>query len=151
MNKTIRMVCLVMAIVISLTLTVNAEDGNTYSSAFIASYDSFISIPSGRTMEIWFDVVGKGEMDEIGVESIKLQRSSDGSNWTTIRTFLPENYPQMIIENTGINCDCITYTGAYGYYYRAYVAFYASNSRGWGNEYEYTPTIYIMPPAGFIP
>lgn len=151
MNRTIRTICFLLSVVMLFVMPVYAEENNTYSSAFIASYDSSICIPSGRTLEIWFDVVGKGEMDEIGVESIELQRSSTGSSWTVIKTFLPEDYPQMICENTGIAYDYVTYTGTYGYYYRAYVTFYASNSRGWGNEYQYSETVYITPPIGYIP
>lgn len=151
MSKTIRMISFVLSIMVLLAIPVSAEDSSTYSSAFFTSYDSGIYITSGRTMEIWFDVVGKGAMDELGVESIELERSSNGSNWTVIKTFLPADYPQMICENTGITYDCVSYLGAYGYYYRAYVTFYASSSRGWGNEYQYTETVYITPPAGFIP
>ena len=151
MKKMMRILSLAIAATLLLVMTVCADEGNAYSSLFFASYDSFIYIPSGRTLEIWFDVVGNGAMDEIGVSYIELERSSDGRNWTVVKTFLPESYPQMIIEDTGINYDCVSYLGAYGYYYRAYVTFYAKNSRGRGNEYQYSETVYITPPAGFIP
>lgn len=151
MARTVRMMCFIVCAALLLALPVSAQQSNTYSSIFFASYDSSIYVPSGRTLEIWFDAVGNGEMDEIGASYIELERSADGNNWTVIKTFLPEDYPQMICENTGMNYDCVSYLGAYGYYYRAYVEFYASNSRGWGNEYQYSETIYITPPAGFIP
>ena len=143
MNSKIRIISFVMAIILLLAIPVCAEESSTYSSTFFSAYDSYIAVPSGRTLEIWFDVVGKGEMDEIGVESIELQRSSNGSDWSTVKIFLPEDYPQMICENTGMNYDCVTYTGSYGYYYRAYVTFYASNSRGWGYEYQYSEVEYL--------
>lgn len=143
MSKTVRIICIVMAIILLLVTPIYAEESNTYSSAFISSYDSFIDITSGRTMEIWFDVVGTGKMDEIGAESIKLYRSTNRTDWTLVKTFLPEDYPQMICEDTGMNYDCVTYTGSYGYYYKAYVTFYASNSRGRGNEYDYSEVEYL--------
>lgn len=151
MKKLIRSLCLIISVSLMLAIPANATESSAYSSIYFASYDSFIGVPSGRTLEIWFDVVGNGEMDEIGVSYIDLERSSDGINWTVIRTFLPEDYPQMIRENTGINCDCISYLGAYGYYFRAYVTYYAKNSRGRGNEYEYTPAVYLTPPTGILP
>ena len=143
MNKTIRIICIVMAIALLLVTPICAEESSTYSSAFISSYDSFIDNPSGKTLEIWFDVVGTGKMDEIGAESIELYRSSNGTNWTLVKTFLPEDYPQMICEDTGMNYDCVTYTGSYGYYYKAYVTFYAANSRGCGNDYDYSEVEYL--------
>ena len=151
MKKMIRIFSLVIATVILLSIPVYADESNTYSSLFFASYDSFIHVPSGRNLEIWFDVVGNGSMDEIGVSYIDLERSSDGINWTVVRTFLPEDYPQMIYEDSGFNCDYISYMGAYGYYFRAYVTYYAKNSRGCGNEYEYTPAVYLTPPTGILP
>lgn len=151
MKKTISTICLMVSIIMLLAMPSYADSNSTYSSAFFASYDSFIYVPSGRTLEIWFDVVGKGAMNEIGVESIELKRSSDGVNWTTVKTFLPEDYPQMICENTGINCDYVSYLGAYGYYFRAYVTFYASNSRGSGYQTWYTETVYLTPPTGILP
>ena len=57
MKKTIRIVCLVMAVLILLAVPVSAEERNTYSSIFFGSYDSAIYV-SGRTLEICFDVVG---------------------------------------------------------------------------------------------
>lgn len=151
MTKIIKTICFMMSIVVLLSLPVSAEESSTYSSVFFSSYESFVHVPSGRTLEIWFDVVGNGTMDEIGVESIELERSSDGVNWTTVKTFLPEDYPQMICENTGINCDYVSYLGAYGYYFRAYVTFYASNSRGSGYQTWYTETVYLTPPTGILP
>ena len=146
MKKMIRVLSVVISVVLIIALPVQATEANTYSSVFFASYDSFLRNPSGNMLRMWFDVVGNGAMDKIGVESIELDRSSDGINWTTIRTFYAEDHPQMICENTGIAYDYVAYAVSYGYYYRAYVTFYAENSRGFGNVYDYSETIYIPMP-----
>lgn len=146
-----RIVSIIMSVVLFFAIPVFAEESGTYSSIFFGSYDSAIYNTSGRNLEIWFDVVGNGSMDEIGVTCIELERSSNNSDWTVVKTFLPEDYPQMICENTAMNYDCVSYLGTYGYYYRAYVTFYAKNSRGEGYNNEYSETVYITPPAGFIP
>lgn len=146
-----RIICILMSVLLFIAIPVCAEESDIYSSIYFASYDSAIYNTSGRTLEIWYDVVGNGAMDEIGVSCIELERSSNNSDWTVIKTYLPEDYPQMICENTGINYDCVSYLGTYGYYYRAYVTFYAKNSRGEGNRSRYSETVYITPPAGFIP
>lgn len=145
MKKTIRILCFVMAVLILLAVPVSAEESNAYSSIFFGSYDSAIYV-SGRTLEIYFDVVGNGMMDEIGVSCIELERSSNGSSWSTVKTFSPDDYPQMICEDTSIAYDYVSCTGSYGYYYRAYVTFYAKNSRGSGNAYDYSEIVYIPVP-----
>ena len=145
MKQIVRIMCVIIAVLSLFTMTVCAEEGNAYSSIFFASYDSNIDV-YGRTMEICFDVVSNGTAQEIGVSKIELERSSNGSSWSTVKTFYPEDYPQMICYNTGIAYDCVTYTGSYGYYYRAYVTFYAKNSRGTGNAYQYSETVYLAAP-----
>lgn len=146
-----RIISILMAVVLFLAIPVCAEESDIYSSIYFASYDSAIYNTTGRTLEIWYDVVGNGSMAEIGVSCIELERSSNNSDWTVIKTYLPEDYPQMICENTVINYDCVSYLGTYGYYYRAYVTFYAKNSRGEGYRNEYSETVYITPPIGYIP
>lgn len=143
MKKFIKVVCVLVSLVCFLSVPVNADDGSTYSSAFFAAYDSFLRNPSGTIIQIWFDVVGNGAMDELGASSIVLERSSDGIHWTAVKTFLPENYPKMICEDTGLACDYVVYSGYYGYYYRAYVEFYAKNSRGTGYITDYSEVIYF--------
>lgn len=145
MKKVIRTLCVVIAVLILLAVPVSADDVGSYSSIYFCSYDSAI-YTTGRTLEIWFDVVSNGMMDEIGVSYIELERSSNGSSWSSVKIFYPENYPQMICEDTSIAYDYVSYTGSYGYYYRAYVTFYAKNSRGRGNAHQYSETVYLAAP-----
>ena len=82
-------------------------------------------------------------MDELCASSIRVQRSADGSNWETMRAYEPGVYTQMICENTSFHCSYVSYTGTPGYYYRAYVTFYARNSTDYGKLYQYTQTILL--------
>lgn len=143
MKRIIRVISLLVSSILLLSIPIYAEESGTYSSIFFCSYDSSIRNPSGRNLEIWFDVVGNGTMDEIGASCIELERSSNGTNWTVVHTFSPEDYPQMICTNTGMNYDCVSYKGSYGYYYRAHVTCYAKNSRGQGYMNDYSETIYL--------
>ena len=143
MKKLFKVICVILAIVSIPSMSVCADESGTYASAFFASYDSSIRHPSGNAIQIWFDVVGNGGMDEIGVSSIELERSSDGNSWSSVKIYLPEDYPQMICEDTSIAYNYVPYYGTYGYYYRAFVTFYAKNSRGVGYMYEYSETLYL--------
>lgn len=143
MKRATRVISILVSVLLLLAIPIYAEEGSTYSSIFFGSYDSEIYNTSGRNIEIWFDVVGNGEMDEIGASCIELERSSNGTSWTVVQTFLPEDYPQMICRNTGINYDCVSCKGSYGYYYRAHVTCYAKNSRGEGYMNDYSETIYL--------
>ena len=146
MKRSIRMICIIVAVVLVLIVPVSAEEDSTYSSAFFHSYDSYIRLVSGSTIRIWFDVTSNGTMDEIGVSSIELEYSSDEVNWFPAKTFLPEDYPQMVLSDSFYAYDYVTYTGMYDFCYRAYVTFYAKNSRGQGYISDYSETIYIPMP-----
>ncbi len=52
-------------------------------------------------------------------------------------TFYKSAYPQMTGENVNHYENYVTYTGTSGYYYRAYILFYAKKGTGEA-EYEYT-------------
>lgn len=143
MKRFFRYVCAVMAVVLLLAVPVHAEEASSRASSFFGSYDSSLYKAAYNKIEVWFDVVALGTMDELGVNSIKVQRSADGSTWETMRVYTPGVYKQMICENTGFHCDYVSYTGTPGYYYRAYVAFYAKNSTGFGERYQYSETILL--------
>lgn len=98
---------------------------------------------SDRTFEAWFDVTGTHTMDKIGASVLKIQRSSDGENWTTMRTYRMEDYPGMICENTFQHDYCFTYTGTAGYYYRMYVVLYAEDGPGIGMWADYSSKILL--------
>ena len=146
MKKLIRILCIIMTVGLLFAIPAYADATSTYSSIFFHSYDSAMYNTSGSTIEIWFDVVSNGTMEELGVSSIELQCCPNGNNWTTVKTFLPEDYTQMVCKNTFAVYDCVTYTGMYDYSYRAYVTFYAKNSRGEGYANQYSETIYIPMP-----
>lgn len=140
MKRLIKSVCFFMAAVMLFTTTAFAAESR--ASNFFMMTSTYLERVSSSKIEIWFDVTAVGRMEELGVQKIKLQRSTDRSNWTTIKTYNMDDYSQMICTNTAAHADCVTYSSASSsYYYRAYVEFYAKNSSGTGVYHVYTATI----------
>ena len=144
MNKSVKLIC-ILIIGALLVLPVSAESATPYSSIFFGSYDATLYKAGMTELEVYFDVVSTGTMEELGASFIKVQRSADGEHWVTAKTYYPEEFPQMIVKNTYVVYDYVPYSAYADYYYRAYVTFYAKNSRGNGEMYQYTETIYIPP------
>lgn len=144
MRKSVKLIC-ILIIGALLVLPVSAESATPYSSMFFGSYDATLYKAGVTDLEIYFDVVSAGAMEELGSSSIKVQRSADGVNWITVKTYTPADYPQMIRYNTCFVYDYVPYSAYADYYYRAYVTFYAKNSKGNGEMYQFTETIYIPP------
>ena len=147
MNRFLRCVCLVLAIALMLPTTALAAEqessASTYSAYFV-TYDSYLWKTSSTGFEVWFDVCARDIMLELGASSIIVQRSYDGTTWTSMREYTPDKYPQMLCENTGSHGDCVLYyNGLPGYYYRAYVTFYAKKSSGYGKVFLYTQPMQL--------
>lgn len=153
MKRFIRCLAAVMVLVTLLGTVAYAQEvsdqeaealaASARSSSYFMCWDSYLYKTSSTSFEIWFDVVSAGGMDELGVSRIKVQRSTDASNWTTVKTYYPEDYPAMIEEDTSCVYNCVTYTGSKGYFYRAYVVFYAKNSKGVGEMPDYAEVISL--------
>lgn len=144
MKHLVRVVCVLIVLVFTLPTIVCAEQTSTWSSAYFAEIQAYLSRVSTYTFEIVFDVTATVGMDTLGVSEIKLQRSSDNSNWMTVKTYEPDRYSQMLEENTGSCANYVSYTGMREYYYRAEVTFYAEKGNGIG-EMTYTTESLYMP------
>ena len=141
MNRFLKTICFLMAAVMLFSTTAFAAESR--ASNFFAMTSTYLERVSSSEIEIWFDVTAVDRMDKLGVRTIKLQRSTDRANWTTIKTYNMADYSQMTCANTVAHADCVTYTSASNsYYYRAYVTFYAKNSSGTGEYDVYTATIH---------
>lgn len=141
MKKLIRCVCMIL--VCGLLFAVPAQAAETAeprASYFFSSYGTDLYKTSSSSFQIWFDVVSNvATMDELGVSEIIVYRSADQQSWTKMRTYTMDNYPEMVDQNTTCHGGYVTYNYATtGYYYRAYITFYAKNSTGIGERYVYT-------------
>ena len=112
MNRFVKIVCLFLAVVIALPVTAFAAEER--ASNFFAITSTYLSKVSGTTFKVWFDVTAVDEMDELGVKTIKIQRSADKTNWSTMKTYSKANYSQMIDTNAVSHADCVTYVGSVG-------------------------------------
>lgn len=146
MKKTVRFICLIL--VCSLVFAVPAQAASVVEpreSAFFSYYGTDLYKTSSSSFQIWFDVVSNiTVMDVIGVNEIIVYRSADQQSWTKMRTYTMENYPEMVDQNTIDHIGYVTYNYATpGYYYTAYITFYAKNSTGIGERYVYTEILQM--------
>ena len=144
MKRKLRCISLVLAVMMLVSIPVCADDASTYSSLFFTSYGVGIEKITSTVLEVTYDITATRTMDELGVSKIKIQRSSDGSNWTTVHTFTKEAHPWFICENTGSHEGTARCTTLSGYYYRAKVTYYAQKEGlGVGEYTATTRTVYL--------
>ena len=144
MKRHIKCICLLLALVMVLSIpAMAAELYDTRASSFFMSSSVYLYKTSSKTFEAWFDVSAVRTMDKLGASKIKIQRSTDDENWTTVKTCTMDNYSNLVCENTASHESYVTYTGSSGYYYRAYIELYAKDEAGTGYWNRYTSSIYI--------
>lgn len=144
MKRFTRCMCIALAFIVCMSTPASATvAADTRASSFFHCSSVFLNKTSDTTFEVWFSVTALGVMDELGASLIKVQKSSDGENWTTMITYYKENNPQMICENTGLHGACVSYTGTPGSYYRAYVVLYAKKGTSIGETPEYTAVLKL--------
>ena len=141
MKKLVRFVCMILVCSLVLAVPAQAESAvEPRGSAFFASYGTDLYKTSSSSFQIWFDVISNAAtMQVLGVSEIIVYRSADQQSWSKMRTYEMDDYPEMVDQNTTYHGGYVTYNYATsGYYYRAYITFYAKNSTGIGERYVYT-------------
>ena len=144
MKRFVRCVSLLLAFSLMLAIPARAADtAETRASDFFMGSSVYLCNVSGTSFEAWFSVTAVRGMDVIGAKTIKIQRSSDGSNWTTVKTFSMDTYSGMVDYDTVTHATGVSYTGNGGYYYRAYYKLYAKDETGSGVWNRYSSSLYI--------
>lgn len=143
MKRFVRRICLLLSLVLLLALPAQAA-GNARTSQYFTASAVYLHKTSAKSFEAWFEVTATRTMDKIGAKEIKIQRSTDDENWTTVATYSMNDYSSLIREDWVGHDACVSYTGSSGYYYRAYYNLYAKDddtgSATWGR---YSSSIYI--------
>lgn len=144
MKKFTQFVCLILIIATVFTVPVSAEENAIpWGSNYFGSMLSYFHRTTGNQYQIWIEVVAVGTMEKLGASEIIVQRSSDNSNWTDVRTYTKETYTNLVVDNDFSHKTYVNYTATSGYYYRAEVTFYAKKGNGYA-EYGYTTeSVYV--------
>ena len=143
MKCSIKILCILLVISLLFVVPVSASENASKASSFFVRHCTYLYEVEGNEFGVWFEVTATYKMDELGVNRIKIQRSTDRNTWTTVKTCYPSSYPQMISTNTAIHADGVTYTGTSGYYYRAYVTYYAKSGNSIGEYDTYSDIIRL--------
>lgn len=143
MKRLIKCMCLLLVCMSVLVIPVSAESRSMEASSYFFRTSAYLNELSGTSFEVYFEVTAVDGMDKLGASVIKVQRSEDDENWETVHTRKKGSYTGMAASDTGDHNYSFTYTGTSGYYYRAYVEFYAKKDNGEAFLDYYTESIHL--------
>ena len=133
-----------IALVISLCAPIGAqaampETVQPMASAYLADYTAYICAMGNGDLEIWWEVTGTGYWADIGVLTVSLYESTDGTNFYWVKVYNFTNYPNMLWHDDYMCIDHVDYEGVPGRYYKAYVCIWAGPEDGGDRRYIWTP------------
>ena len=141
MKRFIHLVCLFVVFATLVAIPAYAQEVSPRGSNELSSYRAYCTKISSTQVVASFQVLGADILDEIGANTIKVQYSSDGVNWTTAKTFRKASYPSMVDYNTSMHAEELTATVPSGKQYRAYVEFYGEKDGNSTTRFYYTAVI----------
>lgn len=122
--------CLVMVLVVPVS--VNAVETNPVmplASYYLDAYSAYVYVTSSGQVQVWFDVMGTGTMDEIGTLSIMLYESTNGTNWTWVKTFQHDSTSGMLFYGDDYVSSHVSWSGgSTSKQYKAYVCVWAGKN-----------------------
>lgn len=144
MKKISRFVCAILVASIFLVTPVYAvSDSDPRASKYFGADSCYLYKTSSTEFQVCYNVTGATLLDEVGANTVIVQRSEDGENWTNMQTYSKADYPEMVDHDSVYHSCSFTYTAEPGYYYRAYVQFYGKLGTGTGILDRYTSKIQV--------
>lgn len=96
------------------------------ASYYLDAYSAYVYVTSTGEVQVWFDVMGTGDMDEIGSLAIMLYDTTDDSNWKLLKTFLHDKTDGMLFYDDYYVSSHVSWTGgSTSKHYKAYVCVWA--------------------------
>ena len=141
MKRFLHIVCLLLVFATLAAIPAYAQETNPRASTELSSYRAYCTKKTSTSVVVSYHIVGTDALDEIGANTIKVQYSSDGTNWTTAKTFQKASYPSMVNSGVSAHAGTLTATVPAGMQYRAYVVFYGEKDGNSTTRFYYTPII----------
>ena len=127
-KKSIRVIVFALVLCVAISTIALAS---TESSDYIGYTNAYFT-RSGNNVNIYFSIVGRGIMNEIGVSEIYLYEKT-GNTWNLVYIFDSSNSDytdDMLSFNTSAKADHLTYSGSSTKDYLAILYFYAADNNG---------------------
>lgn len=111
------------------------EEIRPYASNYLTAYNTYICDMGNGEFQIWYEVLGKGTMDEIGVLSIELYEVNSNGSLTWVKTFHHEDYSSMLFYNDDYIYTYTPFQGSSNKTYKAQVCIWAGKNGGGDTRY----------------
>lgn len=140
-SNAVRMIALLLTLVLLFPVNAKAASPDIVqprASYYLDNYGAYVYLPGDGEVRVYFDVTGTGRMDELGVLSIQIHESIDGTIWYWKDTFMHDLTPGMLSYNDNYHYGYVSYDGIRGRYYKAYVCVWGGKDGDGDTRYFWT-------------
>lgn len=134
----IKLIALILVLSLITPCTASAVTSKSitpYASKYLSLYSAYVYVTTSGEVQVWFEVMGADDLDEIGALRIVLYESSDNSNWDDVKTFLYQSTSDMLFYDDDYISSHVSWQGAYGNYYKAYVTIWGGKDGSGDTRY----------------
>jgi len=135
-SAAIKLIAIVLLVV--MLCPVQAFAAESRASYYLNGYSAYVYPAGWGKVQVWFDVTGTDDMDEIGALDIRIYESTDNENWTWVKTFGYSDNPGMLGYDDWTHTGHVEYSGTIGRYYKAYVCIWAGKNGAGDTRYFWT-------------
>lgn len=126
-------------LIVSCIFPVSAMAVEPRASDYLFSYSAYIYPAGWGKVQVWIEVDGTEDMDEIGALEVQLFESKDQENWTWVETYTYNDHDGMLAYDDFTHTTHVEYSGTIGRYYKAYVSVWAGKDGNGDTRYFWTP------------
>ena len=137
-KKTLLFRVAILLVVAVLLCPVKAEAVEPRASDYLATYGAHMYRAGWGKVQVWFEVSGVDDMDELGALEIQLYESKDQETWTWLKTYEHQDYEGMLGYDHYYHDGYVQYNGTIGRYYKAYVCVWAGKDGDGDTRYFWT-------------
>lgn len=133
----LRIISLCLVLILSLPINIYAVEGTppARASYYLDAYNTYICDVGSGEIQIWYEVMGTGDMDEIGTLSIMLYEVNTDGSLKWVKTFLHEDYDTMLSYDDWYHYSHVSYQGSSSKTYKAYVCIWAGKDGAGDTRY----------------
>ena len=126
-------------LIMALTAPINAAATvQPRASLYLDNYNAYVYLPGNGEVRVYFNVEGTGYMDELGTLFVEVYESTDGTNWSKVKTFNHYSTTGMLSYNDDYHSGYVSYDGVAGRYYKAYVCIWGGKDGDGDSRYFWT-------------
>ena len=127
-----------LILIVACVFPISAMAVESRASDYLSGYSAYVYPAGWGKVQVWFEVDGTNDMDEIGALEIQLFESKDNETWTWVKTFGYTDYSGMLGYDDFTHTGHVEYNGTIGRYYKAYVCVWAGKNGAGDTRYFWT-------------